>query len=140
MRDPRLRKLPSPLAEAEAPVEPGRVGLRVQRNAGPGALARQRNQGPEKRGPHAAPAPFDEDRHPADPALGHEPSRSDGAALGVAGDGVLAALVPFVQFELARHALFFDEYFFAHRARQRQSFGPGKYSDRERRGHGRAYI
>jgi len=116
------------------------VGLRVQRNAGHGALARQRNQGPEKRGTHAAPAPFDEYRHPADPALGQEARRPDRAALRVAGDGVLAALVLFVPFKLARHALFLDEHLFAHRARQRQSFGPGKYSDRERRGHGRAYI
>jgi len=116
------------------------VGLRVQRNAGHGALPSQRNQGPEKRGTHAAPAPFDDDRHPADPSLGHEPRRPDRTAFGVAGEGVLAALVPFVPFKLARHALFLDEHLFAHRASQRQSFGPGKYSDRERRGHGRAYI
>jgi len=112
------------------------VGLRVQRNAGHGALASQRNQGLEKRGAYTAPTPLGEDRHPADPPVGHEPRRPDRAAFRVAGDGVLAALVPFVPFELARHALFVDKHLFAHRARKRQRFGPGKYSDRERKGHG----
>jgi len=111
------------------------VGLRVQRDAADGALAGPLEQGFQERGAHAAPAPFAEDRHPADPAVGKQPRRSDRFPAGITRDGVLAALVPFVQFELARNLLLLDEHLFPDRARQRQGFGPGKNSDGERCGH-----
>jgi len=52
--------------------------------------------------------------------------------MGIARDGMLAALVPFVQFELARNLLFLDEHLFPNRARERQGFGPVEHSDGER--------
>jgi len=111
------------------------MGLRVQRDAAHGARAGPLEQGLQERGAHPAPAPFAEDRHAADPAVGQQPRRSDRVPAGIARDGVLAALVPFVQFELARNPLFLDEHLFPHRARQRRGFGPGQNSDGERCGH-----
>jgi len=95
------------------------VGLRVQRDAAHGTLAGPLEQGFQESGAHPAPAPFAEDRHPADPAVGQQPRRSDRFPAGIARDGVLAALVPFVQFELARNLLLLDEHLFPNRARKR---------------------
>ena len=70
-----------------------------------------------------------------DPAVGLEARRSDRFPAGITRDGMLAALVPFVQLELARHLLLLDEHLFPDRARKRQGFGPGENSDGERCGH-----
>jgi len=107
------------------------VGLRVQGDAPDGALAGPLEQRFEERGAHPAPAPFAEDGHPADPAVGQQPRRSDRLSLAVASDCVIAAFVPFVQLELARNPLFFDEHLLSNRPRQRQRFVPCEDADRE---------
>jgi len=107
------------------------MGLRVQRNVTHGALAGALEQRLEERGAHPAPAPFAEDRHAADPAVGQQPRRSDRLSLAVASDCVIAALVPFIPFELERNLLFRDEHLFSNRARQRQRLVPCEDADRE---------
>jgi len=107
------------------------MGLRVQPNVTHGALAGLLEQGLQERGAHPAPAPFAEYRHPADPAVGQQPRRSDRLSLAVASDCVIAAFVPFVQLELARNPLFFDEHLLSNRPRQRQRFVPCEDADRE---------
>jgi len=111
------------------------VGLRVQRDATERAFAGPLEQGFQERGAHSAPAPFAEDRHPADPAVGQQARRPDPRPAEIARDGVLAALVPIVQLELARDLLLLDEHLFPNRARKRQGFGPVKHSDGERCAH-----
>jgi len=100
--DPRLQKLPSPLAEAETPVEPCRPSLRVERYPGQGAPAPCRSMASMS----AAPTP--RPRHSRRTAIrrfcrqaADAPSLSP--ALHVPSNRVIAALVPFVPFQLARH-------------------------------------
>jgi len=131
VRNPGLQELPSLLAEAETPVEPGRLSLRVERDPGHGVLARLVEHGLHERRAHSAPAPFAKDRHPADPAVGQQTRGPYRLSFNVASDCVIAALVPFVPFQLARHPLFLDEHFFAHRARKRQRLVPWEDADRE---------
>jgi len=113
------------------------VGLRVQRDPGQGLLARFPEQSLHQRGAHPAPAPFAKDRHPSDPAVGQQTRGPYRPSARVASDRVIAALVPFVPFELERHLLFRDEHLFSNRPRQLQRQVPRKDADRESRAHRR---
>jgi len=140
VRNPGLQELPSPLAEAEAPVEPCRLGLGVKHRTRHAAASRTLQQGNEQRPTHAFASPLLQHRHAPDAPVWKQPRRADWIAARVTGKGVIAALVPFVPFELAGNFLLLDEHFFAHRARERQRVAPSHDANGELCGHERLII
>jgi len=132
VRNPGLEELLSPLAEAEAPVEPHRLGLGVEHRARHGTAARAIQQGEEQRAAHPVSPPLLQYRHAPDAPVGKQARRTDRIAGRVAGKGVITALVPF---QLAGDFLFLDEHFLAHRARARQRVAPSHDANGELCGH-----
>jgi len=102
--------------------------------------ARTIQQGSEQRAAHPFSAPSPQHRHAPDAPVGKQPRRADRIAGRVAGKGVIAALVPFVPFELAGDFLLLDEHLLAHRARERERIAPGHDANAELCGHERLII
>jgi len=138
--NPGLQELLSPPAETEAPVKTGCLGLRVEHRAHHRAPACALQHGRQQRSSHSLPAPILQHRHAPDASVGEKARRTDRIAHGITGDRVLARVVPFVPFELARDLLLVDEHSLAHRARERQRFVPSHDANGELCRHERLII